>query len=435
MAGTSLRPLRLKLTLWYFATLCAIIGLLGGGLFLAIGHRFSAELDRSLRDATAQLEGAAHTRELESGARGKVVDAVEELRVADRAVYLLDAAGTPITPPNAPAWVRAAARSVGSTGALDLEHDVPDGGTLKLHAERFVLSGGRSLIAAAVADKVEVEDRYSALITAFGMAAVLALVLVAGGGWLLVRQATAPIDRSMAQMRRFMADAAHELRTPITVLRAQAEVALQREREPESYRTSLRSVESESRRLGRIVDDLLTLARADSGERPITLARVFLDDIVMDAVAAAGAMAAARDINLTLAGFEEAAVNGDAALLRQLIMILLDNAIKFTPPGGNVDVAIRVRDASATLTVTDNGPGIAPDELPHIFERFYRGDPARSRGENAPAASGAGLGLSIAQWIAEAQHATIAIASAVGGGTEVTVRFPVSAALAPVLSS
>jgi signal transduction histidine kinase len=324
---------------------------------------------------------------------------------------------------------------VGPAGVLDMEHEVRRDETLKLHAQRFMLLGGRPMVAAAVADKVELEDRYSALIEAFGAAAAIALVLVAGGGWLLVRQSTAPIERSMAQMQRFMADAAHELRTPITVLRTQAEVALQRERDVAGYRTSLQSIESESRRLGRIVDDLLTLARADSGERSVAHDRVFLDDIVMDAVGAAGAMAASRGITVTLAGFEEAAVHGDAELLRQLVMILLDNAIKFTQPGGEVDVTVGVRDASAIVTVADNGPGIAPDQLPHIFERFYRGDPARSRGDNAPGASGAGLGLSIAQWIAMAQQATIAVTSEAGRGTAVTARFPVAAAPPPVSSS
>ncbi len=315
-----------------------------------------------------------------------------------------------------------------------MEYKERRGKTLKLHAERFVLSNGQPLVAAAVADRIELEDRYSELITAFSAAAAIALILVACGGWLLVRQSTAPIERSMAQMRRFMADAAHELRTPITVLRTQAEVALQRERDVDGYRTSLRSIESEGRRLGRIVDDLLTLARADSGDRPMTPARVFLDDIVADAVGAAGAMAAARGVSMTLQGFEEAAVNGDAELLRQLVMILLDNAIKFTPPGGTIDVRVGVHEESATVAVSDSGPGIAADQLPHIFERFYRGDPARSRGDSAPAASGAGLGLSIAQWIAEAQHATIAVTSEPGRGTTVAVKFPV-AAVRPLVSS
>jgi signal transduction histidine kinase len=434
-AATSLRPLRLKLTLWYLATLSAILVLLGGGLFFAIGHRFSRELQRSLRVATKQLENAAHTRELEAGVHGPVMDAVEELHIADRRLYLLDTSGTPVTPAAAPAWVQAAVHGIGEAGVLDVEHKERRDDRLELHAERFALSNGQPLVAVVVANEIELEDRYSELITAFSAAAGIALILVACGGWLLVRQSTAPIERSMAQMRRFMADAAHELRTPITVLRTQAEVALQRERDVDEYRKSLRSIESEGRRLGRIVDDLLTLARADSGDRPMTPVRVFLDDIVADAVGAVGAMAAARGVSVTLQGFEEAAVSGDAELLRQLVMILLDNAIKFTPPGGTIDVTVGVRDESATVAVADSGPGIAADQLPHIFERFYRGDPARSRGDNAPAASGAGLGLSIAQWIAEAQQATIAVTSEPGRGTTVTVKFPVAAARKLVSSS
>ena len=269
MPASPLRSLRLKLTLWYLSTLCAIILLLGGGLFVAIRRRFALELDASLRDATAQLERAARIRELESGASGRVVDAVEELHIPDRFLYLLDAAGTPIIPAQADPWIRSGAKAAAAGGAFDGEHHPRHDRTLRLHAERFALTNGAALVAVAVADKVELEDRYAALIAEFGGAALIAIVLVAGGGWLLVRQATAPIERSMAQMRRFMADAAHELRTPITVLRTQAEVALERTREVDSYVGTLQGVESESRRLGRIVDDLLILARADSGERPI----------------------------------------------------------------------------------------------------------------------------------------------------------------------
>jgi signal transduction histidine kinase len=426
MPVTSLGSLRLKLTLWYLSTLCAIILLLGGGLFIAISHRFATELDESLHDATAQLKRAARIRELESGARGRVVDAVDELRIPERALYLLDTAGTPVTPGQAEPWIRAAAMRAAAAGSLDAEHHTRHDRTLRLHAERFALNGGRTLVAAAVADKVELEDRYAVLIAEFGGAALIALVLVAVGGWLLVRQATAPIERNMAQMRRFMADAAHELRTPITVLRTQAEVALQRDRDAGAYVGALRGIESESRRLGRIVDDLLTLARADSGERPIQLGRVFLDDVVMDAVGAAGGMAIARGVGLTLGGFDEAPVNGDAELLRQLVMILLDNAIKFTPRGGRVDVTVGVQEGAAVVSVADTGPGIAADQLPHIFERFYRSDPARSRGDcDTAGAGGAGLGLSIAQWIAEAHQAEIAVRSPPEVGTTMTVRFPV----------
>ena len=436
MATASLGPLRLKLTLWYLVTLFAIIVLLGGGLFLAIGHRFTTELDQSLRDASAQLAHAAQTRELESGVRGKVVDAVEELHIADRSLFLLDSTGAPNTPTEAPDWIRTAVKQMGATGALDLEHEVRRDKTLKLHAERVLLASGTSVIAVAVADKIELEDRYAALITAFGGAAAFALVMVAIGGWLLVRQATAPIEASMTQMQRFMADAAHELRTPITVLRTQAEVALQRERDQTGYVAALRGIESESRRLGRIVDDLLTLARADSGERPFVASRVFLDDVVMDAVGAAGAMAAAGGVTLSVGGFEEAPVNGDAELLRQLVMIVLDNAIKFTPRGGKVDVTVGRRGPDAVCTIVDTGPGIAPEQLPHVFGRFYRGDPARGRQSPGDAvASGAGLGLSIAQWIAVLHHGTIGIESPAGAGTTVSVVIPGAIAAQPVSSS
>jgi signal transduction histidine kinase len=425
MAATPLGALRLKLTLWYLSTLCGILLLLGGGLFIAISHRFAAELDESLRDATVQLERAARTRELESTARGHVVDAVEELRVSERMLYLLDTAGVPDTPRQADGWIRAAAIRAAGAGSADVEHHAHHDLTLQLHAERFRLNGGRTLVAVAVADKVELEDRYAALIAAFGIAALLAIILVAGGGWLLVRQATTPIERNMEQMRQFMADAAHELRTPITVLRTQAEVALQRTREVDGYISALQGIESESRRLGRIVDDLLILARADSGERPIQVRRLFLDDVVMDVVGAAGAMATARGVALTLGRFDEAPVNGDPDLLRQLVMILVDNALKYTPSGGRVDVSVGVRGGAAVVTVTDTGPGIMAAELPHIFERFYRSDPARTReGQEGAPASGAGLGLSIARWIAEAHQAVLSVQSQPDEGATFTVRFP-----------
>jgi signal transduction histidine kinase len=430
MAATPLRSLRLKLTLWYFLTLCAIILTLGAGLFVTITRQFDTEMQRSLIRATSQLEAAARTREVEASVRGKVVDAVEELHIQDRTLFLLDTAGMPDTPRSADAWIRAAARVAATAGSVDVTHPTEGDDLLQAHAERFALGAGRPMVAVAVADKVELEDRYTALILVFGGAAAIALVLVAGGGWLLVRQSTAPIERSIGQMRQFMADAAHELRTPITVLRMQAEVALQRERGVEDYRASLQGIESESRRLGRIVDDLLTLARADAGERVIVPVRVFLDDVVMDAVSAAGPMALARDVSVTMAGFQEAAVSGDAELLRQLVMIVLDNAIKFTQRGGTVAVTVGVRDQHATLVVADDGPGIAADQLPHVFERFFRGDPARGHDRNTPAVSGAGLGLSIAQWITQAQQGTIAVTSTPNQGTVVTVRFPVAASAA-----
>jgi signal transduction histidine kinase len=435
MASASLGPLRLRLTLWYLSTLCGILLLLGFGLFFTIRHQIADQREASLRQAVAQVERAARTRERESVVQGPVADAVEELRIPGRTLYLLDTTGTPIVPKVAPDWVRETAHLAAARGDADLIHHVRHEGTRDLYAERFTLASGHRMVAAAAGDLVELEERYASLIAAFGAAALIALVLVAAGGGLLVRQATAPIEANIGRMRRFMADAAHELRTPITVLRTQAEVALQRTRDADAYADALRGIESESRRLGRIVDDLLILARADSGERPIHLRRCFLDDIVVDVVEAAGPMAATRGLTLTLAGFEEAAVDGDPELLRQLVVILIDNAIKFTTSGGRIDVGVGTVDAGAVLTVTDTGPGILPGELPHIFERFYRSDPARRREGQQSATSGAGLGLSIAQWIAEAHHARLGVDTEPGRGTTFSVRFPAANVAGAVSSS
>jgi signal transduction histidine kinase len=434
MTFQPLHRLRLRLTVWYAITFSAILLVLGLGLFFEIRRQFSAQLDDSLKDATAELVRAARIREIESAsARGHVVDAVDELHIPDRTLYLLDTRGTPIKPDSAGIWIQRAARQAERHGKWDAEHETDAEGTVRLHAERFVLASGAPLVAVAVADRVELEDRYASLIAAFTGAAVFALLLVAVGGWLLVRQSTKPAERTIEYMRRFMADAAHELRTPLTVLQSRAEIALQQPRDPSSYVIALRGIESESQRLGHIVDDLLTLARADTGERPLDSKRLYLDDIALDAASAAQAVGQSAGVDVVVEEFEETAVDGDAALLRQLLMILLDNAVKFTPPGGRVTVRVSAPGGRPMVSVSDTGIGIDPAQLPHVFERFYRGDAARTPGtRHANGRSGAGLGLAIASWIAEAHGAVISVVSDIEHGTTVTVDFPApSPAVAP----
>ncbi|MEP6590218.1 MAG: ATP-binding protein [Gemmatimonadota bacterium] len=425
MSSTPLRRVRRRLTTWYLATFGAILLLLGGGLFVAIRHQFASELDLSLRDATTELERAAAIRESEAGLAGHVVDAVDELHIPDRSLFLLHLDGTPIRPERADAWIQAAGREAASQGTIDLDHEGIGERTLRLHAGRFALPTGRALVAVAVADKIELEDRYASLIAAFGAAALAALVLVAAAGSVLVGQSIGPIEQSVEQMRRFVADAAHELRTPLSVLRNRAEIALQQPRDEAGYVAALAGIEAESARLARIVDDLLTLARAESEPRAVERTRIFLDDIVLDAADAAKVVGERLGVVVTVGEFEEAPIEGDPHLVRQLVMILLDNAVKFTPAGGAVTVRVG-RDGSASiLRVIDAGPGIPPEQLPHVFERFYRGDPARYR---SPAGtSGSGLGLSIARWIADAHGATLTLDPAEGGGTVATARFPVAA--------
>jgi signal transduction histidine kinase len=431
LALQPLARLRLGLTAWYLATFGAILVFLGGGIFVVIGRQFAHQLDDSLHDATVELERAARIREMESKrARGQVVDAVEELHIPDRALYLFDASGEPVTPVSAPSWISSAAREAATVGSVQRDQDPRRGHTLRLYAERFTLASGAPMVAVAVADKIELEDRYASLIATFGGAAAAALLLVVAGGWFLVRKSTAPVEHTIEHMRRFMADAAHELRTPLTVVRSRAEVALQQPRGQSEYVEALRGIERETRRLGIIVDDLLILARADAGERPIARQRVYLDDLTLDAAGAARVVAQAKGVSLEMDEFDEALVEGDPTLLRQLVMILLDNAVKFTGRGGEVRVRVGAPSDRPTLVVEDTGVGIAPEQLPHVFERFYRGDPARSRQAGGHGTDGAGLGLSIAKWIADAHHAEIALASEPGAGTRVSVRFAAAEATA-----
>ena len=405
--------------MWYAATFFAILALLGVGMFATITRRFDSELDASLRDASRELVGASGVAAPRSAASDPA-EVVRVLHIPGRVLYLTDSAGRPLTAAILEPWLEHLARRAAVGDSASATHTEGER-ILRAHGERFRLGDGRAAVALAVGDEVELEDRYTALIVAFGAAALLSVLLVAAGGYLLARKSTEPVERAMAHMRRFMADAAHELRTPLTVMRSRAEVTLARPREPQAYVTALQSLERETIQLARIVDDLLTLARADAGQRPVERTRVFLDDVLLDAAEAARAIAEPRCVRVEVGDFDEAPVTGDPQLLRQMAMILLDNAVKFTGPEGVVRAGVeRVNDA-AVLTIEDSGIGITEAQLPHVFERFYRGDAARTRDGSR---EGVGLGLSIAQWIAQEHGASIHIASRPGQGTRVVVQFP-----------
>jgi signal transduction histidine kinase len=418
----NLSRLRRRLTVWYAVTLGTIVVLLGAGLFLAIRQQISAQLDASLASAADAVERATGIRETEqASASGHVMDAVAELRIPDRALYLFDRSGRPLVPATAPAAVRtAAAAALRDSVSLVTLYPANDH-VLRVYGVRFQSRAGVPYVAVAVADTLELEDQYAALIVAFAAAALVALLLFAAGGSFLTRKSIEPVEQTMSYMRRFMADAAHELRTPLAVVRSRAEVALASEASTTRDRDALATIAREAVRLGRIVDDLLLLARSDAGGSPVPMKRIFLDDVTSEAVSAAGALASSAGVALTVARFDETPIDGDAALIRQLVMILLDNAIKFTPAGGDVTVSVTNDGRTPLLHVADTGPGIPEDQIPHVFERFYRGDAARGR------TTGAGLGLSIAQWIADAHHARISLRSDAGRGTVAEVRFPAPA--------
>jgi signal transduction histidine kinase len=422
----SLRRLRLRLTAWYAGTFFAILALLGAGMFAEVTHLFDRELDASLRVAASELASAVQARARREADRGNdIAEEVEDLRVPDRSLYLTDSLGRPLTRERSEEWIERVAHGAALRGTADTSNRLARP-VARAHAQSFRLDDGRLLVAVASASEVELQHRYATLIAAFGAAALASVVLVAAGGSLLARQSTAPVEQAIVHMRRFMADAAHELRTPLTVIRGRAEIAIQRSRESTEYVAALNGIEREAERLGRIVEDLLMLARADAGERPIERQRVFLDDVTLDAAEAARTIADRKSVRLEVDSFEEAPVTADPALLRQLVMILLDNAVKYTEPHGVVRVGVQGNAFAATLSVVDTGIGIPPDQLPHVFERFYRGDPSRTRARlgDAGASEGAGLGLAIAKWIAEEHGGAIRIESQAGQGTSVFVQFP-----------
>src|SRR2546422_5365731 len=411
----TLSRLRVRLTVWYAGTFAVILLLLGAGIFLAIGIQVSSRLDASLIAATSAVIRATHDLEAERAA-GRAADAVEELHIPDRDLYLFDSTARPITPPSVDDWIVGAARVAAKSGHADTQHTSGER-ELRLHATRFVTPSGTTYIAAAVAERPAIVDQYAWLIGTFGAAALFGIVLVVVGGFVLARQSTVPVERSMEQMRRFMADAAHELRTPATILRTRTELALAQPRDATGDTAAFQTIEREADRLGGIVGDLLTLARADAGERKVVRASLYLDDVVSQAVASARTLAERKGVALVVGSFEEAQITGDAGLVERLVLIVLDNAIKYTPEGGRVRLDVTARDGARSVIVSDSGIGIPSDQLPRIFERFYRGESARSHAE------GSGLGLPIARWIADLHGARISVASD-ATGTRVEVAFP-----------
>jgi signal transduction histidine kinase len=291
-----------------------------------------------------------------------------------------------------------------------------------------------------------------------------ALLLSLGGGWLLTRQALAPLtrltaaaaqldesnlgrplsrsgsgdeldrltgvfndmsarlDRSFQHIRDFTLHASHELKTPLTVLRGELETALREESPGEVQRERIFSHLDEIQRLARIVDGLSLLTKADAGQVGLTLEPLALDELVRDSFEDAQTLGRPRQLTVRLGACEAVSVRGDRHRLRQLLLNLADNAVKYCQPGGDIAFALRRRAGTAEIEVTNTGPGLAPELQARVFERFFRGDAGQGR-----AADGCGLGLSIAQWIVRAHGGMIRFASEPNRLTTVTVSLPLAA--------
>ena len=232
---------------------------------------------------------------------------------------------------------------------------------------------------------------------------------------------TARLDGSFKRIREFTLHASHELKTPLTVMHGETETALAEENISPAHRERLASQLDEIQRLTKIVDGLTLLTKADAGQIALKSEPIALDEIVRDVFADAQILAKPANISVTLAACEPAAIRGDRHRLRQLLLNLADNAIKYNQPGGTVEISLRASGSIAELKIANTGKGISPEVLPHVFDRFFRGDASHNT-----AVDGCGLGLSIAQWIVSAHNGTVKIESEPLKLTTVTVRLPLA---------
>jgi heavy metal sensor kinase len=231
----------------------------------------------------------------------------------------------------------------------------------------------------------------------------------------------ARLDYSFRQMQRFTADASHELKTPLTAIRGEAEVALMSELTPEEYRRVLCSIIDEVERMSSIVENLLVMARADADQISLQQEPIAMEEELMSIYEQVEGRARRKGISLKIGRLEGFLVNGDRFWIGQILQNLLSNALKYTPEGGTITLNCYRQDAYGCISVQDTGPGIPAEHLPHIFDRFYRVDFGRSRG-----AGGAGLGLNIAQWAAQAHGGRIEVNSEVGQGSTFTLWLPIA---------
>jgi heavy metal sensor kinase len=488
---------RWRLTLWYSLGLSAMLALCAAGSWYLLRQVMADRADQFLLEARDAflVELSAEREALPSNAEA-LAAAMRDVRFSDIEFVVLDSslrivAASSALPqaaharPASPMYrgdhrvlaerldeERRAATGAPAASMLSVPGEV--GGSRV--ALTSVTLGGAPHTVAAVQSRRWLHETMMAVTAAYVTAIPAILLLAAGGGYLLARRALQPIaamgrraraieasnlherlpvddprdelgelatlindllqrlDSAFTLQRRLVADASHELRTPVAVVRAEAEVALAKPSRPENeYRDALRVVQDAGQRLSRIVDDLFLLARADGGPVPIAREPVYLDELVADTVRVLRVLAGQRGVRIELAPLPEALVQGDPDLLGRLLLNLMENAVKFSPAGSTVSVRLDYGDA-AVLSVADEGPGIPAEARARVFERFFRAHEAPSN-RTGPAPRGAGLGLAIAKWVADLHGGSLVLVRSSPGGSEFQVTLPADAARAPDASA
>jgi heavy metal sensor kinase len=481
-----LNSVRVRLTLWYSAVLALVLLALAGGMYLLLARNAMQSTDSNLSELAdaflttveAELESDTSVPGLVEAAR----EAIAEHRFRDDAFVVLDPDGRIVITsedlPDAGGARREFPREVFTSESFrKLAHlagwgartfgDVAGGRDGYRGVVRSFAVGSREFTLVVLQSLHRQQNVLEGIVQTFAVVIPFAVVLATAGGYFLAKKSLAPVvamstqagkisasnlhqrlkirnetdelghlaksfnelldrlDASFEQQHRFMADASHELRTPVAILQGEAEVSLSREtRSPDDYRESLGIVRAEAGRLSQIVEDLFTLARADAGQHPLVKREFYLDELVTEAVHSARALALEKEIALVCETSEECLFFGDEGLLRRMVMNLLSNAIKYTPRGGSVSVACRTTGDRYELTVSDSGPGIPVEFQARIFDRFFRVDSARSREDGDK--GGAGLGLSIARWIAEAHGGSLELMSSETKGSVFSAFLPIS---------
>lgn len=464
--------IRLRLALWQAGLLGIVLAGFAVLVYLAVARQLTTQLDYAIHLQALEASRSIHTVSLGAGVgQPPRLDFPFTARLADGKLYvqLLDTQGgvlvsssnlsrpllTPLTS------LRSSLEGQDSHATLRMS-----GESLDLYSVPLLVDD-RIVGVLQVAASLQPMEESLASLRLILLGIVLGVLALAGGlGWLLAAKAMQPVDivtqtaqaiahsadlsRRLAEprqrdeigrlaatfnqmlgrldqlvtmQRRFLADASHELRTPLTTIRMNLQ-ALRRgaDTDPSEREATIDATVRETERMARLVADLLALARADAGQtldrRPLMLDTLLLDVYRQECGLANG-------VQLQLGEFEQIEVAGDSDRLRQLILNLVDNGLRYTPSGGSVMLALSRSGVSAALCVHDTGPGIAIEHLPHIFERFYRVDQPRSR-----QAGGTGLGLAICQWIAEAHGGCIEVESQLGVGSTFTVYLPLGEATA-----